>query len=43
MKDKEKEEDFNIKLIQSLDRNRKKMDKEDESRNSVSHRSCDER
>jgi hypothetical protein len=43
MKSKEQQEDFNIKLMQSLDRIEKKMDKENGSRKSGSHRSPDER
>jgi hypothetical protein len=43
MKSKEKQEGFNIKLMQSLDIIEKKMDKETESSRSGSHRSHDER
>jgi hypothetical protein len=43
MKAKEKQDDFNIKLVQSLDKIEKKMDKEIESNNSRSHMSHDER
>jgi hypothetical protein len=43
MKSKEQQEGFNIKLMQSLERIEKKMDKETESRKSGSHRSHDER
>jgi predicted RNase H-like nuclease (RuvC/YqgF family) len=43
MKSKEQQEGFNIKLMKSLDRIEKKMDKEIESSKSRSHRSHDER
>jgi hypothetical protein len=43
MKAKEQQDDFNIKLMQSLDIIEKKMDKEIESSRSRSHRSHDER
>ena len=43
MKSKEKQDDFNIKLIQSLDIIEKKMNKETESSKSRSHGSNDER
>jgi hypothetical protein len=43
MKAKEKQDDFNIKLMQSLDRIKKKMDKNIESRKSRNHRSHGER
>jgi hypothetical protein len=39
MKAKEQQDGFNIKLLQSLDRIEKKMDKETESSKSKSHRS----
>jgi hypothetical protein len=43
MKSKEKQDGFNIKLLQSLDIIEKKMDKETESSKSRSHRSHDKR
>jgi hypothetical protein len=43
MKSKEQQEGFNIKLMQSLDIIEKKMDKENDSSKSGSHRSHDER
>jgi hypothetical protein len=43
MKSKEQQEDFNIKLMQILDRIEKNMGKETESSRSGSHRSHDER
>jgi hypothetical protein len=43
LKAKEQQEKFNIKLMQSLDIIEKKMDKENDSRKSGSHRSYDER
>jgi hypothetical protein len=43
MKAKEQQEDFNIKLMQSLDIIEKKMDKETESSRSGSHKSHDKR
>jgi hypothetical protein len=43
MKTKEKQDDFNIKLMQSLDRIEKKMDKETESSRSRIYRSHDEK
>jgi hypothetical protein len=43
MKAKEQQEDYNIKLMQSLDGIEKNMDKENGSSKSRSHRSLDER
>jgi hypothetical protein len=43
MKTKEQQEDFNMKLMQILDKIEKKLDKENGSRKSVSHRSPDEK
>jgi hypothetical protein len=43
MKSNEQQEGFNLKLMQSLERIGKKMDKETESRKSRSHESHDER
>jgi hypothetical protein len=43
MKAKEQQDDFNVKLMQSLDIIEKKMDKETESSRSRSHRSHDEK
>jgi hypothetical protein len=43
MKAKEQQEGFNINLMQSLDKIEKKMDKENDSSKSGSHRSHDER
>jgi hypothetical protein len=43
MKSKEQQEDFNMKLMQSLDIIEKKLDKENGSRKSGSHRSPDEK
>jgi hypothetical protein len=43
MKAKEKQDDFNIKLMQSLDGIEKKMDKETDSSKSRSRRSHDEK
>jgi hypothetical protein len=43
MKSKEQQEDFNIKLMHSLDGIETKVDKENDSRKLGSHRSRDER
>jgi hypothetical protein len=43
MKSKEQQEDFNVKLMQSLNRIENKLDKESGSRKLGSHRSPDEK
>jgi hypothetical protein len=43
MRDKEKQEEFNMKLMQNLNRIENKLDKESGSRKSGSHRSPDEK